>query len=92
MSAIDKRARLLGDQMDRPSAALGGAKSTSDAFRMSTAGRLRSLLMDGSEPVLLLGAGASITSGVPAAAQNFRAGRPVGLVQGEWSTSGRRLD
>lgn len=36
-------------------------------MRTSTTGRLRSLLMDGSEPVLLLGAGASITSGIPAA-------------------------
>lgn len=36
-------------------------------MRTSTPGRLRSLLMDGSEPVLLLGAGASITSGIPAA-------------------------
>jgi hypothetical protein len=36
---------------------------------MSTAGRLRSRLMDGSDPVLLLGAGASITSGIPAAAK-----------------------
>lgn len=36
-------------------------------MRSSSPGRLRSLLMDSSEPVLLLGAGASITSGVPAA-------------------------
>lgn len=36
-------------------------------MRTSTTGRLRSLLMDGSEPVLLLGAGASIKSGIPAA-------------------------
>jgi len=36
-------------------------------MRTSSAGRLRSLLMDSSEPVLLLGAGASITSGIPAA-------------------------
>jgi hypothetical protein len=38
-------------------------------MRTSSPGRLRSLLMDGSEPVLLLGAGASITSGIPAAGQ-----------------------
>jgi hypothetical protein len=37
------------------------------ALRTSSPGRLRSLLMDGHEPVLLLGAGASITSGIPAA-------------------------
>ena len=37
------------------------------AFRMAAPGRLRSLLMDGADPVLLIGAGASITSGVPAA-------------------------
>lgn len=37
------------------------------AFRLTAPGRLRSLLMDGSDPVLLLGAGASITSGIPAA-------------------------
>jgi hypothetical protein len=36
-------------------------------MRMSTPGRLRSLMMDSSEPVLLLGAGASITSGIPGA-------------------------
>jgi hypothetical protein len=30
-------------------------------------GRLRSLLLDGHDPILLLGAGASITSGIPAA-------------------------
>jgi len=38
-------------------------------MRTSSPGRLRSLLMDSSEPVLLLGAGASITSGIPAAAK-----------------------
>ena len=36
-------------------------------LRTSTTGRLRSLLMDAPDPVLLLGAGASITSGIPAA-------------------------
>src|SRR5262245_58930367 len=36
-------------------------------FRVAAPGRLRSLLMDASDPVLLLGAGASITSGIPAA-------------------------
>jgi hypothetical protein len=36
-------------------------------MRTSSPGRLRSLLMDSSEPVLLLGAGASITSGIPGA-------------------------
>ena len=36
------------------------------AMRTAAPGRLRSLLMDG-DPVLLLGAGASITSGIPAA-------------------------
>ena len=42
--------------------------SPSPILRTSTTGRLRSLLMDASDPVLLLGAGASITSGIPAAA------------------------
>ncbi len=37
------------------------------SFRTSPSGRLRSLLMDGGDPVLLLGAGASITSGIHAA-------------------------
>jgi len=37
-------------------------------LRLSTPGRLRSLLMDAHDPVLLLGAGASIKSGVPTAA------------------------
>ena len=36
-------------------------------MRTSSPGRLRSLLLDSAEPVLLLGAGASITSGIPAA-------------------------
>ena len=40
---------------------------TPPSLRTSTTGRLRSLLMDASDPVLLLGAGASITSGIPAA-------------------------
>ncbi len=38
------------------------------AFQVSTPGHVRSLLLDGSNPVLLIGAGASITSGIPAAA------------------------
>jgi hypothetical protein len=37
-------------------------------FQVSTPGHIRSLLLDGSNPVLLIGAGASITSGIPAAA------------------------
>ena len=37
------------------------------AVRTALPGRLRSLLMDGRDPILLLGAGASITSGIPAA-------------------------
>jgi len=41
--------------------------SRATPMRTSSPGRLRSLLMDSSEPVLLLGAGASITSGIPAA-------------------------
>lgn len=36
--------------------------------RVAAPGRLRSLLMDGRDPILLLGAGASVTSGIPAAA------------------------
>jgi hypothetical protein len=38
------------------------------AFQIATPGNIRSLLLEGSLPVLLLGAGASVTSGVPAAA------------------------
>lgn len=53
--------------MNQPAVSVAG--SASAGLRMSSAGRLRSLLMDGSEPVLLLGAGASITSGIPAAAK-----------------------
>ena len=52
---------------NQPATNLGSLGSISASIRVSTAGRLRSLLMDGSEPVLLLGAGASITSGIPAA-------------------------
>ena len=37
------------------------------AVRTALPGRLRSLLMDRRDPILLLGAGASITSGIPAA-------------------------
>lgn len=37
-------------------------------FRIAAAGRLRSLLLDGADPVLLLGAGASVKSGIPTAA------------------------
>ena len=55
--------------MNQPAVGLGGVESTSATVRISTVGRLRSLLMDGSEPVLLLGAGASITSGIPSAAK-----------------------
>jgi len=36
-------------------------------FRVSPPGSLRSLLLEGSTPVLLLGAGASVTSGIPGA-------------------------
>jgi SIR2-like domain len=53
--------------MNQSAASLRNPVSSSTALRISTAGRLRSLLMDGCEPVLLLGAGASITSGIPAA-------------------------
>src|SRR6476620_1093237 len=52
-------------------------------MRTSSPGRLRSILMDSSEPVLLLGAGASITSGIPGRGQNRREGGALGLVQGE---------
>lgn len=38
------------------------------AFQVATTGHICSLLLDGSLPILLLGAGASVTSGVPAAA------------------------
>jgi hypothetical protein len=53
--------------MNQPAVSLGSPGSSSTGLRISTPGRLRSLLMDGAEPVLLLGAGASITSGIPAA-------------------------
>ena len=36
-------------------------------LRTAAPGRLRSVLMDGHEPVLLIGAGASVTSGIPTA-------------------------
>jgi NAD-dependent SIR2 family protein deacetylase len=48
-------------------AAAPDARPTGPNVRTSAPGRLRSLLMDGADPVLLLGAGASITSGIPAA-------------------------
>jgi len=54
--------------MDQPTSALKGVEQAAAVLRRSSVGRLRSLLMDGLEPVLLLGAGASITSGVPIAA------------------------
>lgn len=41
------------------------AVSTPD-IQKATPGNIRSLLLDGSQPTLLLGAGASVTSGVPA--------------------------
>lgn len=44
------------------------SSSTSTAeIQQSTPGSLRSLLLNGSQPTLLLGAGASVTSGIPAA-------------------------
>jgi hypothetical protein len=48
-------------------AAAPDARPTEPNVRTSAPGRLRSLLMDGADPVLLLGAGASITSGIPSA-------------------------
>ena len=42
--------------------------SREPAFQVSTPGHIRSLLLDGSNPLLLIGAGASVTSGIPAAA------------------------
>ena len=53
--------------MSDPTATAAGTAAPA-VLRTSTTGRLRSLLMDASDPVLLLGAGASITSGIPAAA------------------------
>lgn len=44
----------------------GGGARASDIQR-STSGHIRSLLLDGSQPTFLLGAGASVTSGIPAA-------------------------
>lgn len=38
-----------------------------DDVRIASVGRLRSLLLQAKEPVLLIGAGASVTSGIPAA-------------------------
>jgi hypothetical protein len=46
-----------------------GLRVPSDpTFQVSTPGHIRSLLLDGSNPVLLIGAGGSVTSGIPAAA------------------------
>ncbi|WP_213772876.1 SIR2 family protein [Bradyrhizobium sp. dw_78] len=53
--------------MSQPSPSSSDAGSASGSLRISSSGRLRSLLMGGHEPVLLLGAGTSITSGIPAA-------------------------
>lgn len=50
-------------------------------MRTSSPDQLRSLLMDISEPVLLLGAGASITSG---RGQDGRESGALGVVQGDW--------
>jgi len=44
-----------------------GASDTTAEFRRATPGHLRSLLLENSQPTLLLGAGASVTSGIPAA-------------------------
>lgn len=46
-----------------------GEPTTGDAVRRSTPGRVLSILLRGQRPVLLLGAGASVTSGVPAAGE-----------------------
>jgi len=62
-----KEGRVGGQTMSQSAASLDNSGTNSAAMRRTTPGRLRSLLMDGSEPVLLLGAGASITSGIPAA-------------------------
>jgi SIR2-like domain len=51
----------------RMASGLAELPSGSQTMRSSTSGRLRSLLMDATDPVVLLGAGASITSGIPAA-------------------------
>jgi hypothetical protein len=50
----------------QPMARVADAPLAAPTMRTAAPGRLRSLLMDG-DPVLLLGAGASITSGIPAA-------------------------
>ena len=55
--------------MSKAHATQTGSTTKTTAIRTSTPGRLRSLLLDNLEPVLLLGAGASITSGIPAAAK-----------------------
>ncbi len=49
--------------------------SGGSTIQVSTPGHVRSLLLDGSNPVLLIGAGASITSGIPAAATAEKAAR-----------------
>lgn len=54
----------VGGRMNQPVAGPGGAGSTSANLRRSTMSRLHSLLVDGSDPVLLLDVGASITSGI----------------------------
>lgn len=45
-----------------------GATATPEIHK-ATAGNIRSLLLDGLQPTLLLGAGASVTSGIPAAGE-----------------------
>ncbi len=56
--------------------------------RTATTGRLRSLLMDGSDPVLVIGAGASVTSGIPAAGQTVER-----VARWAWcKENGRHLD
>ena len=54
--------------MGHDASVIDRSPSAPPTLQHSTPGHVRSLLLDGSTPVLLLGAGASVTSGIPAAA------------------------
>lgn len=54
--------------MEQDASIADRSRPASPMLQQATPGNVRSLLLDGSTPVLLLGAGASITSGIPAAA------------------------
>lgn len=53
--------------MAKGARAPGGSSSSAKEIQRAAPGNIRTLLLDGSQPTLLLGAGASVTSGIPAA-------------------------